>query len=429
MSVTIKVDNLGCSYGAQKVLSDVTFGIKRGSFVGIIGPNGSGKSTLLKHLSAALKPVTGQVLLNGKDICLLKSRDVAIKMAVVPQDTIISFGFSALEVVLMGRHPHLRRFQNEGNRDMEIARQAMEVTGTRHLQARNIMELSGGERQRVIVARALTQEPEILILDEPTAHLDIHHQLDVLEVVNQLNKEKGVTVIAVLHDLNLAAQFCDRLILLRKGNIFALGKPEEVITSENIRDVYQTEVLISRHPVKQVPQVTLLSKTELPKKPDNQLNIHVICGGGTGCVLMDLLVRKGHLVTAGVLNIGDNDWQGAKSLGLEIVEEAPFSPISDRSYENNKKLIVRSNIVILTGVPFGFGNIRNLQILEFVLERKTPVYAVVENSFDDKDYTGGYAVKLFEKLKTKGLQVIDHQNNVLKVLEQVESLKKLDITG
>jgi len=184
--VSLNINGVECRYGSTKILEDVNISVKEGDLVGILGPNGSGKSTLLKSISRTLKPHKGAILLNEKDIYSLKSIDVAKQMAVVPQDNTISFTFTALEVVLMGRSPHLSRFQMETDKDMAIARKVMELTNTWNLASRPINELSGGERQRVIIARALAQEPKVLLLDEPLTFLDIINQLEIMDLVKSL---------------------------------------------------------------------------------------------------------------------------------------------------------------------------------------------------------------------------------------------------
>ena len=227
--VLLNVDGVECCYGSIKILENVNLLVKEGDFVGIIGPNGSGKSTLLKSISRTLKPHKGTILLDNKDIYSIKSADLAKQMAVVPQDNTISFSFTALEVVLMGRSPHMSRFQMETEDDMAIARKAMDLTNTWHLATRFVNELSGGERQRVIIARALAQKPKILLLDEPLTYLDIINQLEIMDLVKSLCTKEGIIVMAAIHDLNLAARYCNTAILLNKGKIFSAGPLDEVL--------------------------------------------------------------------------------------------------------------------------------------------------------------------------------------------------------
>lgn len=241
----IELKNISFSYdGTSDVLRDISLKIGRGEFVGILGPNGSGKTTLLKLISGTLKVRDGKLVLDGKDMNNMRHKERARTVAVVPQETSIPFSFSALEVVLMGRAPHLPPFGFEKKADIVIAKNAMEATDVSELAARSIEELSGGEKQRVIVARALAQEPKLLLLDEPTTFLDIRHQMDLYRIVKKRNKEEGLTVVTVLHDINLASTFCDRIIFLKKGAIVADGSPHEVIKYAKIKDVFETEVYV-----------------------------------------------------------------------------------------------------------------------------------------------------------------------------------------
>lgn len=223
--------------------------------MGILGPNGSGKSTLVKALSRVVRPERGVVLLDGKDLWRLGPRQVARQVAVVPQETPVAFDFTVLEVVLMGRSPHLSRLAVEGVEDLRIARAALAWTDTEPLANRRLNQLSSGERQRVALARALAQEPRALLLDEPTAHLDLGYQLELLERLAALNREAGTTLLLVLHDLNLAALFCPRLVLLAAGRVVADGTPEAVLTSERLREVYRAPVTVQPDPVHGRPHV------------------------------------------------------------------------------------------------------------------------------------------------------------------------------
>jgi iron complex transport system ATP-binding protein len=301
----LNVDGVECRYGSVKVLEDVSLSVKEGDFVGILGPNGSGKTTLLKSISRTLKPHRGAILLNEADIYSLKSVEVAKQLAVVPQESNIGFSFAALDVVLMGRNPHMTRFQMEGNKDIAIARKAMALTNTWQFAERPINELSGGEKQRVIIARALAQEPKILLLDEPLTHLDISNQLEIMDLVKELCVKEKVIVLAVFHDLNLAARYCTSAIMLKKGKIFSAGGMSEVLTSENIRGVFNVDAIVQRHLVTNSVFVIPLS----PQKPplSKKCAVHLICGAGTGTALMKILLDEGYSVTAGVLNVLDTD--------------------------------------------------------------------------------------------------------------------------
>jgi iron complex transport system ATP-binding protein len=256
----IEVDSVFFRYHQDWVLQDVSFQVRKGEFVGVIGPNGSGKTTLLKTLYRLLTPQRGDVLFDHLSLKKMSRGEIAKKIAVVAQETYPAFPFRVIEMVLMGRSPYLGHLMFESPKDLEIAKRAMEWTEILPISQRPIDELSGGERKRVYIARALAQEPEVILLDEPTTNLDIHHQVESLDLVLSLNREKGLTILMASHDLNLASEYCDRLILLQHGMIFHMGPPEEVMTRENIEKVYGCQVWVDRNPVSGMPRVSLLRK-------------------------------------------------------------------------------------------------------------------------------------------------------------------------
>jgi iron complex transport system ATP-binding protein len=228
-------------------LDQISVLVERGSLTGLLGPNGCGKTTLLRLLSGVLQPHHGVVSLNGRSLAGRSRRDIARHLAVVPQETHPAFDYTVMEMVLMGRHPHLGPFQLEGPSDLALARDAMTATGTAHLAPRAYMTLSGGEKQRVVIASALTQSPDVLLLDEPTASLDLGYQLEVAALLRRLNLERGVTMVLATHDLNLAASLCDRLILMREGRVVAQGPTRDVLTAASIRRIYDVEADVSFH--------------------------------------------------------------------------------------------------------------------------------------------------------------------------------------
>jgi iron complex transport system ATP-binding protein len=229
------------------VLRDVTIDIARGSLTGLLGPNGCGKTTLLKLLSGVLRPHEGAVALNDAPLTGMSRREVARHVAVVPQETHPAFDYTVMEMVLMGRHPHLGAFELEGPKDLALAREALAATGTGHLAGRAYMTLSGGEKQRVVIASALTQAPDVLLLDEPTASLDLGYQLEVSALLSRLNRERGVTMVLATHDLNLAAALCDRLVLMREGRVLAQGATRDVLTAPMIQRIYGVDADVRFH--------------------------------------------------------------------------------------------------------------------------------------------------------------------------------------
>ena len=242
------------------VLKNVSLAIAEGEVLGILGPHGSGKSTLLKILMRILVPQQGTVEWFGQLHGAFSQSEISRRVAFVPQETQQAFPFTISEMVLMGRYPRHTRTWGlgwESSQDRAVARQAMNDLGVSHLGTRLIMNVSGGERQRAVIARALAQEPDILLLDEPTAFLDLHHQLEIARIIRRLNRERRLTVVLVSHDLNLASQYCDRLLLLREGEIVTVGTPEDVIAEESLGRVYGCPVLVDSHPQSGMPRVTL----------------------------------------------------------------------------------------------------------------------------------------------------------------------------
>ena len=229
------------------LLRDVSVGVARGSLTGLLGPNGCGKTTLLKLLSGVLRPHEGAVALNDAPLAGMSRREVARHMAVVPQETHPAFDYTVMEMVLMGRHPHLGAFELEGPEDLALAREALAATDTAHLASRAYMTLSGGEKQRVVIASALTQAPDVLLLDEPTASLDLGYQLEVSALLSRLNRDRGVTMVLATHDLNLAAALCDRLVLMRDGRVLAQGPTREVLTAPMIQRLYGVDADVRFH--------------------------------------------------------------------------------------------------------------------------------------------------------------------------------------
>lgn len=409
------VDNVSFAYASRSVLEDISFHIRGGDFVGIIGPNGSGKSTLLKNMSRVLAPQGGAIYLAEEDLEKIPRGRLARKIAVVPQETAVNFAFTVEEVVLMGRTPHLGRFQWEGPEDRRIAREAMEATGILPLAQRPITTLSGGERQRAIIAQALAQQPRVLLLDEPTSHLDISHQVEIFELLRVLSQREQVTVIANLHDLNLAAQYCDYLILLSEGRVFALGSPAKVLTPENVEAVYGTEVLVDLNPATNRPWVLIKPRRE---PLEMKLKVHIIGGGGTVGELLEELYRSGLHPSIGVINIGDSDWQTAQTLGMTCIMEKPFSPISLEAHRQNLAMIEKADLVVLGPVPWGPGNLLNLAAAEAALRLHKDVIVLGADGVGGRDFTEDEGRRRLQELIRQGAVPAGSIDDVLDYLRK-----------
>ncbi|HHN81599.1 MAG TPA: ABC transporter ATP-binding protein [Methanomicrobia archaeon] len=258
----LSVSSLNFSFPTKVVLRDVSFSAHSGEVFGIVGPNGSGKTTLLRCLRLVLSPQGGAITLDDEDVMTWDRSRIARVFGVVPQSTTLTFPFSVFDVVMMGRIPHLGRFQREGAHDISIVRESMKLTSIDHLFERPISQLSGGELQRVIIARALAQEPRVLLLDEPTSQLDINHQFEVMKLVRSFAIEHNMVVIIISHNLNLSLRYCDRLLLLKDGGVHSCGASDEVLTPDNIREVYGVEAQLDYNKRIGAHQLTLIDAIE-----------------------------------------------------------------------------------------------------------------------------------------------------------------------
>lgn len=254
-----RMEEVTCGYGSKVVLDGIDLAVARGEFLGIIGPNGSGKTTLLRAMTRTLEPRQGEIFWEGINIWRVSAKVFARKVAAVSQ-TMPSVLMTVEEFVLLGRIPHYGNLQFlETTKDLEVAERVMRRTGIEHLRDRAMSEISGGEKQLAAIARALAQEPEWLFLDEPTAHLDIAHQIGILDLLAELNQKSGLTVLMVLHDLNLAGEYCRRLLLLNQGRIRKIGNPEEVLEQGTIESVYGAHISSGKNPVSMKPFILPLS--------------------------------------------------------------------------------------------------------------------------------------------------------------------------
>lgn len=265
MGKFLEIEHFSCGYPGHFVLDEISFAIEKGHFVGIIGPNGSGKTTLFRGISGELPTIKGTITLNGQQIQKMNLREKARNIAVVTQHIEVG-NMTVEEYVIMGRIPYQKQFQFfESDEDIAIANKYMKLTGIDNLRDKNMNSLSGGEQQLAGIARALTQEPELLLLDEPTSHLDITHQVQILNLIQRLSEELRLTVLMIIHDLNLAGEYCDTLLMMQKGTLRKTGTPHEVLNYLDIEAVYDTVVITRTNPVSGKPVVFLVSEKTLKK--------------------------------------------------------------------------------------------------------------------------------------------------------------------
>lgn len=391
------LEGVTAGYGITDVLRDVSLVVRSGEVVGLVGPNGCGKTTLVRVASRALRPTTGSVRVAGHDPYEISSKEASRLVAVVPQDVIPAFPFDVLEFVLMGRAPYLSRWTGGGPADWATAREAMEAVGVQHLADRPMDELSGGERRRAVLAQALAQDAPVLLLDEPTTHLDIRHVVELHQVIRRLADERGVAVLAVLHDLTLAAALSDRLVAMTGGQIAAEGQPEEVVTRSLLRSVYGVNADVEASPATGRPAVILGPPEHAIVSAG--LRALVVGGAGRGAPLMRLLVERGVHVVAGVLHGSDTDVEVAERLDVEHVSVPAFSEIDEEAAAVWLDHAAAADVIVVCDPPVGPGNVRNLELALEAGTRGKPIVVLDAVPIAERDFTGGRATELWTRLR------------------------------
>ncbi|WP_290901410.1 ABC transporter ATP-binding protein [Ferroglobus sp.] len=402
----LKVENVTVKIESKEILKDVTLEVESGEIVALLGPNGSGKSTLLRTIFGILKPVKGVVFFDGKRID--KIEVISKNVAYLPQES-SDTNLTVLDVVLLGRTPHLSGFKLPKSYDLEISKKALEEVGMIEFAGRKFSELSGGEKQKVLLARVFAQQPKLMLLDEPTAHLDISAQIEIMEIVRR-KVNSGCSALVAMHDINLASMFSDKIIMVKNGKVVYVGEAEEVLTEESIREVYGADVRIK----KVGRSVYVIPKTRVKK---NGKIVHIICGGGSGRDLIYLLSEEGYSISAGVLNVLDSDWEAVIDVGGEFVEEAPFSPISEEAHEKNLELIEKADVVVLSNLVVGKGNIKNLIAAKIAAELGKLI-VVEKTRFKSRNFFGKQAEKIYEEI-VKRARVVGSEREALYEIRKV----------
>ena len=404
--MNIEVSNLSFSFDHHKVLKNISLSVPDGEFLGLMGPNGSGKTTLLRCVMDYLPTEAGAILVDMKPLHTLSPRELAKIFAVVPQSSSTDFTFSAYEIVMMGRIPHIKsRLAVETKADEEVVKEAMQLTNTWQFADRPFSELSGGERQRVVVARAVAQRPKALLLDEPTVYLDISGQIEIMDLIRKLNRERGMTMIAVLHDVNLAARYCDRIALLSDGRLEAVGPPRDVLTPEVMQSVYGVDVVIRRDPFS--GSVYVMPRSTAVPTHRHGTRVHVLSGGGTGGPVMKALRDLGFSVSTGVLNVLDSDFESATDLRVPVIAEGPFTQIGEEAHGRNLRMIDESTLIVVSRFPVGPGNFKNLEAARYALDRGKKVFVLCDRRGQEIDFVGGKADTYISSLISSGAISVD----------------------
>jgi len=403
----LSFEALAAGYGERAVVTGVGLSVRRGELVGLVGPNGAGKSTLLKAITGAADVLSGGIAVAGVPLADLDPRERARVVAVVPQSLPSLFAFTAREFVAMGRHPHMGRLDSLSAQDDEVIERVMDVTDTARLAPERVDTLSGGDLQRLTLAQALAQEPQVLLLDEPTSHLDLNHRLQVLDLVRRLADE-GLAVLGVFHDLDLAARYSDRIAVVHDGGLAACGAPEQVLTSRLVREVFSVRAVVGVDAVTGSVAVTPVLREDAAA-PSTGCKVFVLGGSGAAAGLMRRLALAGFEISAGALSRGDVDQAVAEALGIEYVELSPFGAVGAHEAQRVELLARAADIRIVAQVPIGGANLANL---EATVAAGLPL-AFVGGFADERDFTAGAASALVREAMESGAVTVPDADHAI----------------
>jgi len=362
----IESRDLAVGYGEKTVLAALNIQIQAGQFISLLGPNGAGKTTLLKTLARLLSPRQGTIFLDGKALQFFRQEELARVLAVVLTEQVSPGLFSAFEFVSLGRYPHTGFLGTLQKRDRQAIQTSFSLVHAEDLAPRQLNTLSDGERQKVFVARALAQDPRVILLDEPTLHLDLKHRMEVMSILQRLCREKGITVVASLHDVDIAAKISDQVALVKNGAIIAWGPPEEVLQEETVSALYDFQGASFNQ---------RLGSIEF-RSNGNKGSVFVVAGMASGVILYRLLSKRGFSIVTGILPANDLDYYVARSLGAECIVEAPMTEISPQAFEQASKLLAAADGVIDAGFPVGNLNRKNLRLLDLAQEQGKPLFTL-----------------------------------------------------
>ncbi|AEN04592.1 heme ABC transporter ATP-binding protein [Halolamina sp.] len=385
----LEVSDLAVSLGETTILEGVNLTVGAGELVGLVGPNGAGKTTLLRAIRGTLTPDSGEIRVTGETMQDLSSKAASRRVATVPQETSLAFEFSVRETVEMGRTPHLSRFGGMADADFDAVSRAMERTDVMEFADRPVTDISGGERSRVLLARALAQATPLLLLDEPTASLDLNHQLATFDTVADL-VGSGRGAVAAIHDLNLAARYCDRLVVVANGGVLADGPPEQVLTEDILHEGFDADAVVTSDPVTERPHVTALSANSEAPQADGGIvfdyaaglgRAHVVAGGGRAGPLLSALDRAGVEITVGPVAEGDTDAEVAAALEVETVRIGPLSGVDVESRERTTELAAAADAVVVADIDLTAGLV---PVFDAVAEAGVRVLCVEERPLEER---------------------------------------------
>lgn len=392
----LKTNNLSVGYNNKVVISNINVEVKNGEILCLLGSNGAGKTTLLRSLSKLISPIKGEIYLNGVNINCISRKALSKKMALVLTNRLLGDLMTVQDIVNIGRYPYTGFFGSLSKKDLIMVDEALESVDALHLKKRYFDELSDGEKQKVLVARALVQEPEIIILDEPTTHLDIKHRLELINILKKLSKEKSISVILSLHEIDIALKSCDKVALIKNNKVIAYGQPEDVVDEDIINSLYELDDKNFN---------SLLGSVEISNKSKNE--VFIIGGGGKATPIYRTFTKKGIGLYSGIIHENDIDYEIGRTMGIKMFTENPFEPISDESFDLAIRNLNDSKIIIDTGFSVGETNKRNIDIIKEALKLDKKVY-----SFRNRDESKKY----YDSLDSK----IEHIDKVSQIINSAD---------
>ncbi|MGO0883669.1 ABC transporter ATP-binding protein [Clostridioides difficile] len=360
----LRTNNLSVGYDKKVVVSDINIEVKNGEILCLLGSNGAGKTTILRSLSKLITPIKGEIYLNDVDIKHISRKTLSKKMALVLTNRLLGDLMTVQDVVNMGRYPYTGFFGNLSKKDLMMVDDSLESVNAIHLKKRYFDELSDGEKQKVLVARALVQEPEIIILDEPTTHLDIKHRLELMNILKKLSKEKSISVILSLHEIDIALKSCDKVALVKNNKVIAYGQPEDMVDENMINSLYELDDKNFN---------SLLGAVEISNKSKNE--VFIIGGGGKATPIYRAFTKRGIGIYSGVIHENDIDYEIGRTMGIKLFTEKPFESISDENFDLAIRNLNNSKIIIDTGFSVGETNKRNIDIIKEALKLDKKVYS------------------------------------------------------